>query len=141
MGRLQILLAEDNPGDVFLVRHALKEHRVEHELHTMRDGLEAALFIERIGKASGTMCPDLFLLDLNLQTRDGLELLILVRANPLCEDTPVIIITSSDSAKDRKRASEAGATRYYKKPSDLKEFVKLGALVRDLVTPSHSTDD
>jgi chemotaxis family two-component system response regulator Rcp1 len=133
MPLLQILLGEDNPGDVLLVRRALSEHRVECELHTMRDGSETALFIERVGKASDAPCPDLFLFDLNLPKVDGSELLVLLRAHPLCGDRPVIIISSSGSEKDRRRAMDAGATRYYQKPSDLREFMKFGALVREVV--------
>ena len=60
--RLQILLAEDNHGDVLLVREALREHYVEHELHVVRDGLQAARYIERIGEASDAPCPDVLLL-------------------------------------------------------------------------------
>jgi chemotaxis family two-component system response regulator Rcp1 len=130
--RLQILLGEDNPGDVLLVRRALNEHRVEYELHTMRDGSEAAVFMEGV-EGGGLPCPDLFLLDLNLPKLDGCELLVLLRAHPLCGDKPVIIISSSGAESDRRRATDAGATRYYQKPSDLKEFMKLGALVRELV--------
>jgi CheY-like chemotaxis protein len=139
MLRLKILLVEDNPGDVLLVRRALDKQPVEHELHAMRDGLEAALFIERAGQPGAPPCPDLFLLDLNLPKRDGYELLVLLRAHPVCGDKPVIIITSSDSEKDRRRAMEGGATRYFKKPSDLDEFMKLGALVREVLEPESQT--
>jgi chemotaxis family two-component system response regulator Rcp1 len=131
--RLQILLGEDNLGDVLLVRRALNEHRVEYELHTMRDGSEAALFMEGVQEGGGLPCPDLFLLDLNLPKLDGCELLVLLRAHPLCGDKPVIIISSSGAESDRRRATNAGATQYYQKPSDLKEFMKLGALVREVV--------
>ncbi|MCU1324879.1 MAG: response regulator receiver protein, partial [Bryobacterales bacterium] len=96
-------------------------------------GSEAAVFIERVGKGSGLPCPDLFLLDLNLPKLDGCELLVLLRAHPLCGDKPVIIISSSGAERDRRRATDAGATRYYQKPSELKEFMKLGALVREVV--------
>ena len=130
---VQILLAEDNQGDVLLVREALKEHHVEHELHVVKHGLQAERYIKRIGEASDAPCPDVLLLDLNLPHRDGHELLQLFRAHPLCAATPVIVVTSSDAEKDRKRAAELGATRYFRKPADIDEFIRLGAVVREVV--------
>jgi chemotaxis family two-component system response regulator Rcp1 len=131
--KLQILIAEDNLGDVLLVRRALDAHGVEYDLHAMRDGVAAAVLIERVGSSTGARCPDLFLFDLNLPKVDGYDLLVLLRAHPVCGDKPVIIMSSSGAEKDRRRAMDAGATRYYQKPSDLKEFMKLGALVREVV--------
>lgn len=130
---VQILLAEDNHGDVLLVREALREHHVEHELRVVKDGLQAERYIQRIGEASDAPCPDVLLLDLNLPHRDGHELLQLFRAHPLCGTTPVIIITSSDAERDRKKAAEGGATRYFQKPSDIDEFIQLGAIVREVI--------
>jgi DNA-binding response OmpR family regulator len=127
---LRILLVEDNHGDVVLVREALKEHQVEHELTVVRDGLHAERYFERIGDDSP--CPDILLLDLNLPHRDGFELFQLFRAHPLCRETPVIITTSSDAEGDRQRAIELGATRYFCKPSDVDEFIQLGAIVREV---------
>jgi CheY-like chemotaxis protein len=131
---IRILLAEDNHGDEFLVREALREHQVQHELHVMRDGLEAVHYIERMGDATDAPCPDVLLLDLNLPHRSGHELLQLFRAHPFCRNTPVIVITSSDAEKDRRRAAELGATRYFRKPSDVDEFIQLGAIVREVVS-------
>lgn len=130
---IRILLAEDNQGDVFLVREALREHRVEHELHVVRDGLQAERYIERIGQTDDAPCPDVLLLDLNLPHRDGHELLQLFRAHPICAKKPVIVVTSSGAERDRKRAAELGATRYFQKPSDVDEFIQLGAVVREVV--------
>jgi two-component system response regulator len=86
---LEILLVEDNQGDVLLIREALREHHVEHKLHVMRDGREGERYIERIGQDS-VPCPDILLLDLNLPHRDGHELLQLFRAHPLCGHIPVM---------------------------------------------------
>ena len=130
---LHILLAEDNRGDVLLIREALREHHVEHDLYVLNDGLQAARYIEHLGEASDTPWPDLLLLDLNLPHWDGHELLQLFRAHPLCKGIPVIVITSSGAEADRKRAAELGATRYFQKPSDLDEFIRLGAVVREVV--------
>jgi CheY-like chemotaxis protein len=133
---LTILLVEDNRGDIFLIRTALKEHQLTHELHVLTDGLEAANYIERVGESSETPCPDVLLLDLNLPQRDGHELLQLFRAHPVCRDKPVIICTSSSAERDRKRAAELGATRYFCKPSDVDEFLTLGAVVREVIEPT-----
>lgn len=130
---LQVLIAEDNRGDVRLVREALREHHVEHELRVVWDGLQAERYINRIGQADDTPCPDVLLLDLNLPHRDGHELLQIFRAHPLCGAIPVIVITSSGAESDRKRAAEIGATYYFQKPSDVDEFIRLGAIVREVV--------
>jgi chemotaxis family two-component system response regulator Rcp1 len=132
MRRLQILLAEDNHGDVLLVLEALRVYGVEHVLHVVRDGSEAARYIDSMGWDRESPCPDVFLLDLNLPKRDGHEVLRLFRRRSDCESRPVIVITSSDAERDRRLAAEAGATRYFRKPSDLDEFIQLGALVAEV---------
>lgn len=130
---LQVLLFEDNQGDVLLVQEALREHQVEHRLHVINDGLQAERHINRIGQADDAPRPDVLLIDLNLPHRDGHELLQLFRNHPLCRATPVMVITSSGAEKDRRRAAELGATRYFQKPSDVDEFIRLGAVVLEVV--------
>jgi CheY-like chemotaxis protein len=130
---LQILLAEDNPGDVLLVRQALEAHHIPHELHVVRDGGEALDYLTHMGKSNEPPCPDLVLLDVNLPKADGTEILTEFRKHPDCKHTPVIVVTSSDTQKDRARMSELGVLYYFKKPSDLDAFLKLGALVREVV--------
>ena len=125
---LQILVAEDNSGDVFLIREALSKHNVEHELHVVRDGEEALRFIEGIG--NGQPCPDVFLLDLNLPRVEGDEVLQRFRQHPQCAQTPVIVVTSSDAPKDHERVSRIGITSYFRKPTDLEDFMKLGEVVK-----------
>ena len=130
---LSIFIAEDNPGDVALVREALQEHNVAHRLVVASDGAEAKRYIEEIGKTPGSVCPDLMLLDINLPKANGYEVLASFRAHPLCQKTPVILVTFSNQPVDRERASALGASRYFCKPSDLDDFLELGAMVRDLV--------
>lgn len=125
---IQILLAEDNRGDVLLVREALDTHGIGYQLHVASDGVQAAGYIENIGLPAGPPCPDLLLLDLNLPKKDGHELLKLFRSHPICAPKPVIVITSSDAPSDRRRAAELGAN-YFRKALDLDEFMKLGTLV------------
>lgn len=139
MNKLNVLLAEDNRGDVLLVREALAEHDIPSELHVMRDGGEALDYIARIGQTSHTPCPDLMLLDLNLPKADGLAILAEFRKHPECTHTPVIVISSSDAPRDKERAGALGITRYFRKPSDLDEFLKLGEVVREVIAEATST--
>ena len=130
MNKIRIFLAEDNPADVDLVREALREYKIEYELWLASDGQEAKRFIESMGTAPEAPCPDLILLDLNLPLVSGHELIALIRQHPGCVRTPIIVVTSSDSRKDREQSAEFGA-RYFRKPSELGEFLELGAVVRE----------
>ena len=141
MKPLQIVLAEDNRADVFLVRQALEEHQIEHELHVIKDGAEAMKFVASMGKSGFPPCPDLVLLDLNLPKGDGSEVLTELRKHPECADTPVIIVTSSDAPKDRERMLKLGITRYFRKPSDLAAFMELGAVVREVMQHHESPEE
>ena len=129
---LNILLAEDNPGDVLLVRRALKAHNFPHELTVVQDGAEALEFMACLGRHKELPCPDLLLLDLNLPKVDGPRVLSEFRKHPDCSDTPVIVITSSDAKKDRKQMEELRVARYFRKPSDYHAFLQLGAIVREV---------
>ncbi len=129
---LFILLAEDNSGDVFLVRQALAHHQIAHKLVTMSDGDQAATYLRSV-EASEQPRPDLILLDLNLPKTNGHELLSLIRSEPRCSATPVIVITSSDSPKDRQKSAELGANHYFKKPFDYDDFLKLGSVIKEIL--------
>jgi CheY-like chemotaxis protein len=128
-----ILLVEDNSGDVFLIRLALEESGIEHELHVVRDGEQAIDFVSRIGQPGGVPCLDLVLLDLNLPKIEGPQVLIQLRSNPAHSFTPVIVVSSSDAESDRARFAGLLITRYFRKPNDLGEFMQLGALVREVL--------
>ena len=132
---LRILLAEDNLADVLLVQKALEEHRIPHELYVVRDGAEALAFLARMGQGQ-TPCPDVVLLDLNLPKVDGSAVLSAFRRHPQCVHTPVVVVTSSDAERDRARMAELGATRYFKKPTDLDAYLLLGAVVREVAGES-----
>ena len=133
MTKLKVLLAEDNRGDVLLVREALAEHGISAELFVMRDGGEALDYISGIGEPNRPPCPDLVLLDLNLPKVDGLDILAEFRKHPQCAHTPVIVISSSDAPLGRERAGALGVARYFRKPSDLDEYLKLGSVVREVI--------
>jgi CheY-like chemotaxis protein len=129
----QIVLAEDNPADVGLVRHALREHQVECNLRVIGDGDEVLSFINNLDLDSKVPCPDLLLLDLHLPKRDGREILKHLRASERCGQTPVVVLTSSDSPSDRRDAERNAALHYFRKPSSLEEFMKLGIIVRSVI--------
>ena len=128
--KLKVLLVEDNDGDVFLVHEALRTHGLEYEMDVLGDGLEVERYIERLIIAPDAVRPDVVLLDLNVPRADGHDILKTFRSLPACAEVPVIVLTSSDSTKDRKRAELLGATAYFRKPLDLDEFLSLGEIVK-----------
>jgi CheY-like chemotaxis protein len=127
-----ILLAEDNPADVYLICEALKEHAVKCPVQTVGDGKEVLALID--SQDSGWR-PELIILDLNLPRHDGIELLRKLRSTEGLNQVPVVVLTSSDSPSDRATATELGATRYLSKPSNLEQFLQLGAIFKELLTP------
>jgi len=131
-----ILLAEDNPADVYLIREALKEHGVDCAIETASDGREVLTLIDSAGP---NWHPDLIILDLNLPRHDGIELLRKLRSTEELSRVPVVVLTSSDSPRDRATATELGATRYLSKPSNLENFLELGAVFKELLTHSGQT--
>lgn len=133
-----IVLAEDNPGDVGLVREALREHGVQCELRVISDGEEALDFINRLDADAKLPCPDLLMLDLHLPKRDGDEILERLRASERCGRMRVVILTSSDSIPDRRHAEKNGAMHYFQKPASLSEFMRLGTIVKEIISGGQS---
>jgi CheY-like chemotaxis protein len=128
---ITILLAEDNPGDVFLVRRALEKHGLRDvELIVVEDGQAALRYIERVDGDDSVFSPALALLDLNLPRATGSRILLRIRQSRRCGAIPIIIVTSSDSPLDREAAAQLGATGYFQKPGDLAGFMHLGQVVR-----------
>ena len=125
---LSILLAEDNPGDAFLINEALSSAELHFRLHRVEDGGQALKALDEIEKQQGIV--NLIVLDLNLPKVSGHELLARIRANQYFRETPVIVMTSSDSPEDRKQANALGVASYLRKPTDLNEFLSFGALVK-----------
>ena len=126
---IRILLAEDNPADVYLIEAALREHNVQFEITVAPDG-EAAM--DMVAKQE--LRPDIVLLDLNMPKRSGGEVLDSLRRSA-GKDLPVIVLTSSDSPADRDEALRLGATCYIRKPTGLDEFLQIGATIKNLVRP------
>ena len=115
---IQILLAEDNDGDVFLVRRALEKNHVAHNLTVARNGEDAWRILETASRGGGnTNIPDLILLDLNLPRFDGEQILTRLREKDSLREVPIIVLTSSDSQRDRDKAMTLGARIYFRKPT------------------------
>lgn len=130
--RFHIIVVEDNEADVFLLRMALEEAGLPCELQVCSDGPDVLRLIDDVDAGSAPL-PDLLLLDLNLPRCGGDRILQRFRQSAKCESTPVIVITSSDSPKDRARAAALGAT-YFRKPADLDEFMKIAEVVQRVLT-------
>jgi chemotaxis family two-component system response regulator Rcp1 len=128
----QILLGEDNPADVYLIRQALEEHGIHYNLKVAVHGGE----ILDVVTSKPAEIPDLIVLDLNLPRHEGLEILKLIRESPELGRVPVVILTSSDSPKDRLAASALGADCYIRKPSNLDEFMDIGKTFHSLLARS-----
>jgi CheY-like chemotaxis protein len=134
--RCSVILAEDNAGDVRLVREALREYGVNCELRVLSDGEEVLNFFDGLDADKDIPCPDLLLLDLSLPKYDGRQILEYLRSTERCAQTPVIVMTSSDWSGDRAIAEKNAALHYFSKPSSLDQFLHLGALVRSVISPA-----
>jgi len=132
----EILLAEDNPADVYLIREALREHGVDFNLRVAEDGKDVLAFLSGQSLTLADSIPQLIILDLNLPRHDGIEILQQLQATTRLRGVPVVILTSSDSPRDRSIATELGATRYLRKPSSLEQFLELGAVFKELLSAS-----
>jgi CheY-like chemotaxis protein len=125
------LLAEDNPGDVFLIRRALEKHGLEAKLDVVEEGQAAIRYLDDVDADPNVPAPDVALLDLNLPRASGSRILARIRQSTRCNAIPTIIVTSSDSPLDRDSAARLGATAYFQKPGDLLGFMQLGLVVRN----------
>lgn len=128
----EILLAEDNPADVYLIREALSEHGVDYKMRVVSDGRDLLRIITGEERSAETKNLELIILDLNLPRHDGIEILERLRETELAH-VPVVVLTSSDSPRDRQLATRLGAARFLRKPSGLEQFMSLGAIFKDLL--------
>jgi two-component system, chemotaxis family, response regulator Rcp1 len=122
---VRILLVEDNPADVHLIRKALNRGSQPYQLEVASDGEQALNLLRQIQWDSSVWRPELVLLDLNLPVHDGPEILRYMRKGGTLSKIPVIVFSSSDSPKDRRTASDLGATRYVRKSSSLEEYLAI----------------
>jgi len=128
---VEILLVEDNPGDVRLTREALKEGKIRNNLNVAGDGVEALRYLRREGPYGKSTRPDLILLDLNLPKMDGREVLEAVKADPALRLIPVVVLTSSAAEQDIVRAYDLHANCYVSKPVDLDQFIHVVKSIED----------
>lgn len=118
-----ILLVEDNPGDIRLTQEALKESPVKSNLYVVKDGVEAIEYLKRKGKFTNAIVPDLILLDLNLPKKDGREVLAEIKADDNLKTIPVVILTTSDADQDILKSYRLHANCFITKPVDLDQFI------------------
>ena len=120
---IDILLVEDDPGDVLITREALEHSKVKNTLHTVVDGEEALAFLRQEGDFAGATRPDLILLDLNLPRRDGREVLAEIKSDPELRRIPVVVLTTSQAEEDILRSYDLHANAFVTKPVDFQRFV------------------
>lgn len=128
-----LLIAEDNPADVHLIRLALKRHGIPCEIYVVQDGESAVRFIEQMEADAFARCPTLAVLDLNLPKFGGHQVLQRLRQCSKWSHVPVIVISSSLSHLDRATAIDLGASAYFSKPTDLEQFLELGSLIKNVL--------
>ena len=128
---IEILLIEDNPGDVRLTVEALRESKIQNRLHNAKDGMEAVAFLRRKGEYADAPRPDLILLDLNLPKMNGPEVLAEIKEDTALKHIPVVILTGSKDTDDITKTYNLHANCYVTKPIDLEQFIMVVKSVRD----------
>lgn len=128
---IDILLVEDNLGDIRLTQEVLKEGKIKNKLSVVTDGEEAILFLKKIGKYKDVSTADLILLDLNLPKKDGREVLVEVKKDPNFSSIPVVVLTTSDAEKDIVVSYASHANAFITKPVDFNQFVTVVKAIED----------
>ena len=128
---IEILLVEDNPGDVRLTVEALRDSKIQNRLHIAKDGMEAIAFLRRKGEHADAPHPDLILLDLNLPKMNGPEVLAEIKEDPALKHIPVVILSSSQEGGDIVRTYNLHANCYVTKPIDLEQFIMVVKSISD----------
>jgi two-component system, chemotaxis family, response regulator Rcp1 len=122
---INILLVEDNPGDIRLTKEVLKEGKIKNKLSVVTDGEEALLFLKKAGQYKDVFTPDIILLDLNLPKKDGREVLSQIKEDPVLKLIPVIVLTTSDAEQDIMNMYAHHANCYITKPVDFNQFINV----------------
>jgi CheY-like chemotaxis protein len=126
---ISVLLVEDDPGDVLLIREAFSDHKVGNGLTVVSDGVEAMEYLRGEGEYAGRVRPDLILLDLNLPRKSGAEVLAEIKTDPELSMIPVVVLTTSQSEEDVMRSYKMHANAYITKPVD---FDRFGQIVQQI---------
>lgn len=122
---IEILLVEDNPGDVRLTQEALAEGKITNHLAVVNDGEQAMDYLHQRGEYKGATRPDLVLLDFNLPRMDGREVLAQIKSDPKLRPIPVVVLTTSSNADDINQAYGLNCNCYLTKPVDLEQFLEV----------------
>ena len=128
---IEILLVEDNPGDVRLTLEVLKDARVRNHMSMVKDGVAAMEFLRREGEYADAPHPDLILLDLNLPKKDGREVLAEIKLDPILRRIPVVVLTVSKDEEDILKSYDLYANCYITKPINLEQFITVVRSIED----------
>lgn len=128
---IELLLVEDNPGDVDLTRKALQRGKIANNLTVAKDGVEAMAILRRTGDFTTLPAPDLVLLDLNLPRKSGREVLEEIKADPQLRRIPVVVLTSSQAEEDIVKSYDYHANGFITKPVELEQFVRIVQAIHD----------
>lgn len=128
---VEILLVEDDPGDVLMTREALEESKLLHRLHVLDNGEAAVQFLRRENPYADAPRPDLVLLDLNLPRLDGREVLSIVKTDPALRQIPCVVLTTSNAEEDVMRSYDLHANAYVTKPVDFTSFARVVRQIDD----------
>jgi CheY-like chemotaxis protein len=120
---IDVLLVEDDPGDVLMTREAFADHKIHNQVHVVSNGVDALAFLRRDGEYADAPVPDLVLLDLNLPRMDGREVLAAIKGDPELRKIPVVVLTTSDLEDDVTHSYSLHANAYVTKPVDFDRFV------------------
>ena len=128
---IEVLLVEDDPGDVMMTREAFHDYKLHNELHVVSDGAEAMAFLRQEGEYAGRPRPDLVLLDLNLPRMDGRQVLEAIKSDPELASIPVVVLTTSENEDDVLRSYSLHANAYVTKPVDFQRFIEVVRQIDD----------
>jgi CheY-like chemotaxis protein len=128
---IDVLLVEDDPGDVLMTREAFEEHKLRNALHVVNDGVEAVAFLRRKGAYADAPRPGLILLDLNLPRMDGRDVLQEIKTDEALRSIPVVVLTTSEAEEDVLRSYDLHANAYVTKPVDFERFIKVVQQIDD----------
>ena len=128
---IDVLLVEDDPGDVLMTKEAFQDYKVQNQLHVVNDGTEAMAFLRREGDYADVPRPDLVLLDLNLPRMDGREVLQAIKSDPDLASIPVVVLTTSEAEEDVLRSYSLHANAYVTKPVDFERFIQVVRQIDD----------
>ena len=129
--QIEVLLVEDDPGDVMMTREAFQDYKLHNELHVVSDGAEAMAFLHQEGEYAGRPRPDLVLLDLNLPRMDGRQVLQAIKSDPELASIPVVVLTTSENEDDVLRSYSLHANAYVTKPVDFQRFIEVVRQIDD----------